>query len=78
MSETTARGLFDSYDGFLAILDDDGKRRELEEMSTDERDTSHIWQEVRDLSQDFQTHLTSLFFTESETMRNLTMEYGIF
>ena len=78
VSETTARGLFDSYDGFLAILDDDGKRRELEEMSTDERDISPIWQEVRDLSQNFQTHLTSLFFRESETMRTLTMEYGIF
>ncbi len=47
-------------------------------MSTDERDISPIWQEVRDLSQNFQTHLTSLFFRESETMRTLTMEYGIF
>ena len=74
----TAKLLFGSYDRFLAILDDEAKRKELEDVTYDGLKVSPVWEEIRNLSHDFQTGLTALFFDDHEDFRKLTKLYGLF
>ena len=74
----TARVLFDSYDGFLSLLDNDEYRGELEALLPDQVGTSKVWGMVRELGKGFQSGLTSLFYGEDEELRNLMIEYGVF
>ncbi len=77
--DTTAQGLFDSYDRFLAILDDTDKRGELEGAhSHEDLRRSKAWGEVREVSRPFHASLISLFLKDDEQLKNLTLEYGVF
>jgi hypothetical protein len=79
ISETTARLLFDSYDRFLGILDDQGKRAELAQAHTHEDlRGSKAWDEVRAVSRPFHEALIALFLKDDEDLKNLTFEYGVF
>ena len=75
---TTPAKLFNSYDRFLSILDDEETRKKLEKMSEGEMARSPIWNEIRELSHDFHAGLTELFFGNDEGLRELTMQYGLF
>jgi predicted nucleotidyltransferase len=79
ISDTTARGLFDSYDRFLGILDDQEKRAELAQAHTHE-DLRHskAWDEVRAVSRPFHEALIALFLKDDEDLKKLTFEYGVF
>jgi hypothetical protein len=75
----TARAIFDQYDRFLAILDDEAKRSELEKAQNHEDlRKSRAWDEVRAVSRPFHDGLASLFLSDSEDLRSLTMTYGLF
>jgi predicted nucleotidyltransferase len=74
----TARALFDNYDGFLTLLDNDECRNELSNLLPDQVGTSKVWAEVRDLGKGFQTGLTSLFYGGDKELRDLMIEYGVF
>lgn len=75
----TARAIFNSYDRFLAILDNSDKRSELEQVRThDELRKSNAWNEVRDVSRPFHAGLVTLFLKDDIRLKALTMEYGVF
>jgi hypothetical protein len=75
---TTGRKLFNSYDRFLSVLDDQDKRRELEEMTESEMGISPVWQEIRELSRDFHDGLLELFSGKDAELSKLTTYYGVF
>ncbi len=57
----TTRKIFDSYDRFLAVLDDSDKREQLERArSHDDLRASKAWTEVREVSKPFHEGLVSL------------------
>jgi predicted nucleotidyltransferase len=74
----TRRKLFDSYDRFLAILDDQEKRDSLERLTEDEMATSRVWGEIREISHAFHSGLKDLFFGDDEELRKLATDYGVF
>lgn len=77
--EETALSLFDSYNRFLAVLDNDQKRDELARAQTHEDlRTSTAWTEVRELTKPFHQALVTLFLRDDGRLSQLTMEYGIF
>jgi predicted nucleotidyltransferase len=74
----TQRGLFDSYNSFLAILDDEKKRDALKTMTEEEMATSAVWREIRAISHAFHSGLKNLFFGDDEELRELSTNYGVF
>jgi hypothetical protein len=77
--EETVRAIFDQYDEFLAILDDEAKRSELERVHNhEELRRSCVWAEVRKVSSRFHEGLVSLFLKDDGGLRDLTMKYGLF
>lgn len=78
ISRETKRKLFESYDRFLAVLDDPEKRRALRELTESEMATSGVWREIREMSHDFDAGLIALFFGNDKDLRELTTQYGVF
>lgn len=78
VTDGTARRIFTHYDRFLSVLDDEKKRKELEELPLNKRDQSAVWPEIRKLSEGFQCGLTRLLFDENAELAKLTRDYGIF
>jgi hypothetical protein len=77
--EETALNVFNSYDKFLAVLDDEEKREELTRaQSHDDLRTSKAWEEVRQVTRPFHRGLVNLFLNDDTRLKDLTMEYGIF
>jgi len=74
----TAARLFNSYDRFLSVVDDEEKRKNLERMSEGEMATSSVWNEIRDFSHDFHSGLIELFFGNDQDLRELAVQYGVF
>lgn len=74
----TARGIFDNYDRFLAILNSPSKRDDLVEARTHGLRDSAAWKEIRDVSQPFHEGLVNLFLRDDQQLTELTMRYGIF
>jgi predicted nucleotidyltransferase len=75
---TTPKKLFDSYNQFLAVLDDQKKRDELKTLGEDQMTTSPVWQEIRGLSHDFHNGLIELFFGKDAALRELSVQYAVF
>jgi len=75
---TTAKTLFDSYDAFLGILDNQRQRNELSNLRTDQLESSIVWKNVRHLSHPFQAGLTDLFYGPDEDLKRLMIDYGVF
>ncbi len=78
VQKTTARKLFDSYDAFLGILNDQEQRDELASLIPDHLGGSTVWRKIRNISQEFQAGLTELFFGTDEELSHLMREYGVF
>lgn len=76
--EATARKAFDAYDSFLAILNDDTKRKQLEHLDSAQFDNDAVFTEARSASRDFRDALQSLFFNTDTKLTSLTQRYGIF
>ncbi len=74
----TARLLFDSYDGFLALMDSREKRKVLRDLDPCQARTDPVFQEVREIGHQFQEGLTRLFFKDSAELYALTEFYGVF
>jgi hypothetical protein len=74
---STAKKLFDSYDSFLGVLDD-RRREDLERLQNEEMAASHVWQEIRQMSHDFQAGLNELFYGPDERLKELIISYGVF
>ena len=74
----TARLLFDSYDAFLAVLDDHEKRAVLENLDPSQAHGNEVFEQVRQISHRFQEGLTRLFFRDNQELYSLTEFYGVF
>jgi predicted nucleotidyltransferase len=66
------------YDQFLAILNNDDKRKHLETLEFDHASDDALFQEVRGISHRFQEGINKLFFDADETMKRLVRLYGVF
>lgn len=66
-----------AYDRFLGLLDDQGFREELREVTRATADESAAFGEVRRIGHELQAGLLALLF-ETETLPKLIREYGIF
>ena len=71
--------IFDSYNQFLAILDDAEKREDLGRAQThNDLRASKAWKEVREVSQPFHEGLVNLFLHDDDRLMQLAMNYGVF
>jgi predicted nucleotidyltransferase len=79
IKKETALSVFDSYDKFLGVLDDEEKREDLTRAQNhDDLRTSKAWAEVREVTKPFHRGLVDLFLKDDDRLRDLTMEYGVF
>jgi predicted nucleotidyltransferase len=70
---------FDTYDKFLALIDDNVVRAHLEALAREEVAGSEIFEKMRILGHDFQECLDKLFFEENAAeLYKLTKVYGVF
>jgi len=76
--DEVARKLFNSYESFLALIDDDASRKHLATLLPEDIPASSVWKAVRKMSQDFKEGLQGLFFESDKELRDLTIEYGVF
>jgi hypothetical protein len=74
----TMKSLFNSYDSYLALLDDHDKRQELYDLDPGDALSNSVFAEVRKLSHEFQKGLTGLFFRDNKELYSLTEFYGVF
>lgn len=74
----TAAQLFDAYDGFLAILEDDERRAHLKALQPEAMAGDALFRDVTRLGRRFQEALTCMFFREDERLTELTIDYGVF
>jgi len=73
----TAEKVFGAYDQFLAMVDDESTRKELDGLAAEDAASHATFQTVRKLSHQFQDGLTHLFF-ENARVAPLTRKYGVF
>jgi hypothetical protein len=75
-----ARSFFGTYDRFLKILDDTTARDRLDRLRFEEVADDKTYQEVRQLSHEFQEALDNVFFSPEHNSAyfNLTKLYGVF
>jgi predicted nucleotidyltransferase len=77
--DETARTLFDTYNEFLAQLDNPVSRDRLEVLERHQVSADSLYQDMRELSHTFQDALTQLFLEENGTrLWELTKVYGVF
>ena len=74
--DDTAALLFDTYDTFLAKLDQKVARAELESLAPG--DSTGLFQEMQDLANRFEDGLERLFFEDSKRLIPLIRRYGVF
>ena len=74
----TCKKLFNSYDRFLAILDDENMRDELKRLPRDLAATSTLFQDVRKLSHEFRDGLLEWLFRRDTAIFALVKDYGLF
>lgn len=77
-SSDTVRRIMSSYDGFLEVLNDPTQRERLANLMFEEAPDDEVFQEVRQLSQQFRDGLEYFFFEEHEELARLTKKYGVF
>ena len=79
VSRETARALFEEYDAFLGILQDEEKRNHLKKITFADLDRGDtLFRETSRVGRRFQEALDRLFFVEDEELRRLILAYGVF
>ena len=73
-----ARQIFDSYNEFVGMLDDQGTRDQLESLTEAEADNDAIFQRAREVSHSFRDGLLSLFFDTDSKLTAFARQYGVF
>lgn len=76
--EQISKELISSYNEFLAILDDEGSRRELSELPRDLAEKSMLFQQVRKISHRFRDAAIAWLFDIDPKLFTLVRDYGIF
>jgi hypothetical protein len=75
---TICRSIFSTYDRFLAILNDEGSRNELQTIAREDADKSKVFQEVRTISHEFRDALLNWLYTPNTRLYELVKQYGLF
>jgi predicted nucleotidyltransferase len=77
--EGIGKELFDTYDQFLALLDDEDKRDRLDKLERQHSETDETYKQIRELGRAFQLSLNKLFLAKNGTkLFDLTLAYGVF
>ena len=77
--DDVVRAVFESYESFLNILEDEKSRKILEELTFEEASKNEIFRRVRKLGASFQLGLDKLFLNENNgKLSELTKKYGTF
>jgi hypothetical protein len=74
----TAKLILDSYDAFLAQLDDAGKRGHLEGLAPERAADDGLFKELQEHTRSFEKGLERLFFDDNQDLAALNREYGVF
>jgi hypothetical protein len=72
------RTIFSSYDRFLAILDDERSRLELQTIAREQADKSPVFQEIRELSHEFRDALLNWLYMPDTPLSTLVKQYALF
>ncbi len=70
--------LFDSYDYFLSVLNNEDKRKHLEGLSPKAIKGDKLYQELREKAHIYQGALTKMFFNEETPLKDFTIKFGVF
>ena len=73
-----APDIFDNYDSFLALLNDNEKRAGLEKLSPDDAYEDGVFLEARNVATQFDTALTKLLYESNDDVTVLVKKYGVF
>lgn len=69
---------YDSYNQFLAILDDPDKRAHLKSLPVENAEKDTLFFEARNVCNSFQNALLDLCFHDNEQVCKLSQDYGLF
>ena len=78
-NQETARLILDSYEHFVAVMDDAAKRKHLEDLpqpNGEEKD--ELFRDLIQCSRELHKGLLQLFFEDDPLLATLTRKYGIF
>ena len=73
-----SRTIFSSYNEFLAILDDETARTELQTIPRESADKSRVFQQVRQLSHEYRDALLNWLHMPGSPLYVLVKEYALF
>lgn len=74
-----AGDLYSAYDEFLALLDDESKRSELDALLPDEAQSNAVYNSARQIGSRFQDALNRIFLDSNGTqLHELMRTYGVF
>jgi hypothetical protein len=73
-----ARELFDAYDSFLRLMDDEAGRDHLKTLRPELAANDAVYDQVRMMGQQFQQALTTMLFDSATPLSDLTKRYGVF
>ena len=76
--EDCARAMFDSYDAFLGLLNDENKREHLDRLAPDGQEESPIFEEARELRHRFRLAVQETFTGGNSPLRDHSISKGIF
>ena|SRR5438094_1500898 len=78
LPESLSRGLFDAYDKFLALLNDEEKRAHLDKLAEEDLEHDGIFSAARQVRHEFRDAIQRLFLEGDTKLCHLTREYGVF
>jgi predicted nucleotidyltransferase len=73
-----SRRLFDAYDRFLALLNDEEKREHLGKLREEDFQNDKVFSEARHIRHEFRDAVQGLFLERESNLCRLTREYGVF
>jgi predicted nucleotidyltransferase len=70
--------IFSAYDKFLAILDDETSRNELERIPRESADKSPVFKKIRTYSHEFRDALLEWLYMPNTPLCDMVKQYGLF
>jgi predicted nucleotidyltransferase len=74
----TVCALLNSYDLFLECLNDLERRNHLEKISYEDSMSDKVFQQMREIGEQFQQGIDQLFFRDNDGLKQLITKYGVF
>ena len=78
LKKDTPRRLMDTYEEFLARLDDRTTRKHLQKLPPENAEKDKLYAEIQDCCGRFEKALEDIFFDEHPHLARLTRKYGVF